>query len=136
MPDTYRVGRGKPPLHTRFKQGVSGNPTGRPKRAPTLRTDLLDELARPAAAGGDDTKQRAIVRTLISQAIAGNLRAISVLVAVLARMQEPNDELAEQLSDHDREILEKFAQRELGMAAESEATDKANLKGDHQGRVP
>lgn len=108
----------------------------RPKRAPTLQTDLLDELARPAAASGDNTKQRAIVRTLVNEAIAGNLRAISVLVAVLTRMQGRNDESAEQLSDHDREILQKFAQRELGTAAESEATDKANVKGDPQGRVP
>jgi RNA polymerase-interacting CarD/CdnL/TRCF family regulator len=92
-------------------------------------------LARPAAAGGDDTKQRAIVRTLISLAV-GNLRAISVLVAVLARMQGPKDESAEQLSDHDREILEKFAQRELRIAEESEATDVANEKGGHPGRVP
>lgn len=135
MSKEYRVGRGKPPPDSRFKPGVSGNPSGRPKRAPTLRTELLDELARPAPAGGDDTKLRAIVRTLVNQAIAGNLRAMSVLVALLARMQGP-DESAEQLSDHDREILGKFAQRELGNAAESEATDEANEKAGHSGRVP
>jgi hypothetical protein len=72
---------------------------------------------------------------LVNQAIAGNLRAMSVLVALLARMQGP-DESAEQLSDHDREILGKFAQRELGNAAESEATDEANEKAGHSGRVP
>jgi hypothetical protein len=128
----YHVGRGKPPLHTRFKRGVSGNPTGRPKRAPTLQSDLHDELARPAATAGEDTKQRAVVRTLVNQAIAGNLRAISVLVAVLAGMQDPKDEPADQqLSDHDREILEKFAQRELGTADESEAA--AGEKGGHPG---
>jgi Family of unknown function (DUF5681) len=82
----YRIGRGKPPLSSRFKPGASGNPSGRPKRTPTLHADLLDELAEPAAASA--TKQRAIVRTLVNQAIgaAGNLR---VLVAVLARMQGP-----------------------------------------------
>ncbi len=26
----YKVGPGKPPLHTRFKKGQSGNPGGRP----------------------------------------------------------------------------------------------------------
>jgi Family of unknown function (DUF5681) len=28
---TYKIGRGKPPLETRFKKGQSGNPNGRPK---------------------------------------------------------------------------------------------------------
>jgi Family of unknown function (DUF5681) len=134
--ENYRVGRGKPPLNSRFKPGVSGNPSGRPKRAATLETDLLDELAGPVAAGGDGTKQRAIVRTLVNQAIGGNLRAISVLVAVLARIQGPNEDSAERLSDHDREILEKFERRELGTAAESESTGEGNMKGDHQGRIP
>ena len=29
----YTVGRGKPPVHTRFKPGQSGNPRGRPRGA-------------------------------------------------------------------------------------------------------
>jgi hypothetical protein len=33
----YKVGRGKPPLHSRFKKGHSGNPRGpRPKNLPAL----------------------------------------------------------------------------------------------------
>ncbi len=59
-----------------------------------------------------------------------------MLVALLAKMQGSTDESAEQLSDHDREILEQFAQRELGTTAESASADEANVKGDHQGRVP
>lgn len=30
---SYEVGYGKPPVHTRFKEGQSGNPNGRPKKA-------------------------------------------------------------------------------------------------------
>jgi hypothetical protein len=131
----YSVGRGKPPLGTRFKPGVSGNPSGRPKCAPTLQRELLDELARPAAASGEDTKQRAIVRTLVNQAIGGNLRAMSVLVAVLERLPEPKDGAAEQLlSEHDREILEKFAQQESGTPEECEAAVGAGEKSGPAGR--
>lgn len=32
MASRYEVGRGKPPKHTRFKKGQSGNPNGRPPR--------------------------------------------------------------------------------------------------------
>ena len=35
----YEVGRGKPPLHTRFKPGQSGNPKGRPKGVRNFKTD-------------------------------------------------------------------------------------------------
>ena len=28
----YHVGYGKPPPHTRFRKGESGNPSGRPRR--------------------------------------------------------------------------------------------------------
>ena len=40
----YKVGRGKPPLHSRFKKGQSGNPRGpRPKNLPALLVRALDE---------------------------------------------------------------------------------------------
>jgi hypothetical protein len=40
----YAVGRGKPPVNTRFKKGQSGNPRGpRPKNLPALLIEALDE---------------------------------------------------------------------------------------------
>lgn len=32
-PTDYDVGKGRPPKHTQFKLGVSGNPKGKPKSA-------------------------------------------------------------------------------------------------------
>ena len=40
----YAVGRGKPPVHIRFKKGQSGNPRGpRPKNLPALLIEALNE---------------------------------------------------------------------------------------------
>ena len=40
----YPIGYGKPPEHTRFKKGQSGNPKGRPRRAKTTGTILRETL--------------------------------------------------------------------------------------------
>jgi hypothetical protein len=40
----YQVGYGKPPKHTQFKLGESGNPQGRSKGTKNLKTDLAEEL--------------------------------------------------------------------------------------------
>jgi hypothetical protein len=37
----YQIGYGKPPGHTRFRPGVSGNPRGRPRGASAGRADRL-----------------------------------------------------------------------------------------------
>jgi Family of unknown function (DUF5681) len=37
----YKVGYGKPPVHAQFRKGQSGNPGGRPRRAPTERAKAL-----------------------------------------------------------------------------------------------
>ena len=39
------VGYGKPPVHSQFQPGKSGNPKGRPTSTKNLKTDLAQELA-------------------------------------------------------------------------------------------
>jgi hypothetical protein len=41
----YKVGPGRPPLHTRFQKGQSGNPGGRSKKK--LHALLADALPSP-----------------------------------------------------------------------------------------
>jgi Family of unknown function (DUF5681) len=101
------VGYGRPPRHTRFEPGVSGNPAGRPKKTPSFVGELHAELREESTTGV--TKQRAMVRRLVAEAMAGNVRALSILVPILLKTeQSPDDDLG---SLADREILEDFAKR-------------------------
>jgi hypothetical protein len=81
----YEVGYGKPPRHTQFKRGQSGNPRGRPsgsKNFATLLSEVLNEPVVVTEKGGRRrmTKQQAIVTQLVNQSLKGNLPATKLLI--------------------------------------------------------
>lgn len=132
MPDP--VGYKRPPSHTRFQSGRSGNPTGRPKCRPSFGAALLTELAAPMP-GKDPqragSKLEALVRTLVDAAIAGNARAQSVLVSALARVGETEETAAASLTPDDQEILDAFVGDELKRRAiDPAATPSAGERHD------
>ena len=84
----YQVGYGKPPPHTRFKKGQSGNPRGRPAGAKNLKTLLTDALNEPVVVtenGGHRkiTKRQAIVTQLVNRSATADWRAIKILFDIL-----------------------------------------------------
>ena len=76
----YEVGYRRPPLHTRFKPGQSGNPNGRAKGSQNLRTlfnKILNEQI-PLIDGNQSkkiTKAEAIMRRLVIGALKGDSRS-------------------------------------------------------------
>ena len=82
----YRVGRGKPPLHTRFRKGRSGNPKGpRKQDLPAL---LLAALNAPVTVDKDGRRRRvskreAIVAQLVDKSADADLRATKMLIDML-----------------------------------------------------
>jgi hypothetical protein len=96
----------QPPEHTRFKEGVSGNPPGRPKKRATLLDALLDELQRPAP-GGACSNQRAIAKSLVAAALDGHFASASLIVSLVVRLQSVDGELgAEQRATAEDDILD------------------------------
>lgn len=116
-----RVGYGRPPKHTRFKKGVSGNPKGRPAGTHNLASDLAAELGESVPIREDGrtrriSKQRALVKALVVKALHGDMRAAGTLLTFLARGgHEPASETATACSANDLEILRRFAPRLLAV---------------------
>ena len=80
-PSGYRIGYGRPPRHTRFTKGQSGNPRGRPKAAQSLARiarRILNEKI-PVRENGQRrtiTRLEAMLKQLANKGISGDLRAI------------------------------------------------------------
>jgi hypothetical protein len=54
------VGKGRPPLHTRFQKGRSGNPRGRPRGAKNFTTLLFERLDRRVERRAEDGARRRV----------------------------------------------------------------------------
>ena len=108
--DSSSTGRGRPPLHTRFRPGVSGNPTGRPKGG-GFKTELIVALSELVEIGDGRhrtrvTTQRAIITALLRKAIRGDLRAVETVMraCVPAASQSGTEEEAD--APEDRAIVQ------------------------------
>src|SRR5690242_11441873 len=115
----YEVGYGKPPRHTRFKKGQSGNPRGRPsgsKNLSTLLTEALNEVVIVAENGGRRkiTKRQAIITQLVNQSAKADWRATKILLDILQVIEartEPIPAETSSFSEADEKVLEQLRAR-------------------------
>lgn len=94
--DSYAVGFAKPPPHTRWKPGQSGNPNGRPKGRRDLYTELQSVLLTRIPVGGEGsdrsmTIQEALVRKARQMALDGSV-AMQKIVLQLENAAPVRDE--------------------------------------------
>jgi hypothetical protein len=54
----YPVGKGRPPVHTRWKPGQSGNPKGRPKGHRNVRSELREIASQKVTVRDGDAERR------------------------------------------------------------------------------
>lgn len=74
---TGRIGNCKPPEHSKFKKGQSGNPKGRPKKIPEIEEMLADVLGKVT---NGRTAAKGILTALLKKASKGDIRAAELLL--------------------------------------------------------
>jgi hypothetical protein len=89
----YEVGYGKPPVHTRFRKGQSGNPGGRAASTATERAKalLVEEACRTVTVSeGDRTLTlpaiQAVMRSQMSLALGGDFHAQQFILAAIQKL--------------------------------------------------
>lgn len=77
----YEVGFGKPPRHSRFSPGVSGNPGGKKKGTSNTATLVRRELEEKITARDENgrefklTKHEAMIKMQVNKAVKGDPKA-------------------------------------------------------------
>jgi hypothetical protein len=117
----YEVGYGKPPPHTRFAKGQSGNPRGRPSGAKGIKTLLikaLNELIVVTDQSGRRklSKREAIVTQLVNRSAKADLKAIQILLGLLHDIEGDSDPHSSDpiFTEADQQIIQRIQARFLG----------------------
>jgi len=107
----YEIGFAKPPQHSRFRKGCSGNPNGRPKGRLNLATVLEGVLHAKVAIDENGvcrtvSKLELALEKLVDQAVRGDLAALRLLTNLVASAVEKDvHTLTNQLAAADLEVL-------------------------------
>ncbi|WP_036282699.1 DUF5681 domain-containing protein [Methylocystis sp. ATCC 49242] len=114
----YSVGKGKPPLHSRWPKGVSGNPGGKKKGAIDLGRAFEAALQRPIKVTIDGEKREissldAILMRLVESGLKGDMRAIITILERSPLLLRSADDQEAETSADDLAILQRvLAERE------------------------
>ena len=123
--DPFDVGYGRPPKHSQFKPGQSGNLRGRPARPKVIDESLARELetkitVTEGGARKTMTKGQATAKRLVEKALKGDMQAVRYVADTdrnFAQKIEAQIKLAEvdersvEMEPVDYEILRHFAEQ-------------------------
>jgi hypothetical protein len=108
--DQDAVGYGKPPQHSQFKKGQSGNPKGRPRGKRNMASLVSEVLAQKVTITANGKRKRvssetALLLRLREKALGGDLRALQIMLSL--RVAHIPD--AERTVDHGLMAVEDIA---------------------------
>jgi Family of unknown function (DUF5681) len=109
----YTVGRGKPPLHSRFKKGQSGNPSGKPGPAKLAKQRLQQALYAALEAGPEELERSkpedtlaAMAKRMALDAVAGRMPALRTVLSLLDKECESAERAEEEaFREYEMELL-------------------------------
>jgi uncharacterized protein DUF5681 len=113
----YAANYRKPPVHTRFKKGQSGNPRGRPaKNLPALLAAALNEKMTVTENGKrrQITKREAVIAQLVNKSASAELRATKMLIDMLRDIEkkaEPTAAAKSPFNPTDKEVVQQLIAR-------------------------
>jgi hypothetical protein len=131
--DDDRVGYGKPPKHTQFRPGKSGNPRGR-ARAIEFRdweSPIQKYMLEPITVTIKGKKEKvpvvdALIKTAIKRALEGCTKSLKVLLdgsgglkALIQEQERQKTKADQEFLDQIREEAEKWISRDAGRDDES-----------------
>jgi hypothetical protein len=128
----YEVGFGKPPKNTQFQKGVSGNPSGRPKKPADFDDQLLREgrLKVSIVENGQrvrTTKHDLVWKQLLHQALKGDHRAMRLYFSYHQQAAGRAAEKAKVVEDLTTKEMTKLTDEQIQwMLNESQTKEKRN----------
>jgi hypothetical protein len=120
--DGYDVGYGRPPRHTQFKPGQSGNPRGRPKGAKS-EADILNALLNRKITIQERGRARQITvmegayRAITQNALKGDLKAAAFLFNRKAQIDQAVAAPPSEMNEDDHAVLDSYIQQIISAQA-------------------
>ena len=112
----YEVGYGRPPRHTRFQKGRSGNPSGRPRGSKSSATLIRQALLARVEVRENGrlitiSKLELMIMQAVNKAARGDFRAIEFLFTKVPWLQKdlvehrPSSDLTQEALDKARMLI-------------------------------
>lgn len=119
--DSTPIGYKKPPRHTQFKPGQSGNIKGRPKGAKNFATVFEEELRASIEVTENGkrkriSKRQAIAKQHINKAVAGDPKATVIVLNEVRLHENPNQPAVAQsafVSPEEQVVMDNIVRRIL-----------------------
>jgi hypothetical protein len=120
----YAVGYKKPPRHTQFKPGKSGNPKGRPKHSMTFADLLQEQLSKNVTVTvGNEVRKMPLLEAIAikhaSKAASGDPKSTQIVLRAL----EPNEQ---DQGNNLPEVLQQFRSIHESRKASERVSSPAN----------